>query len=71
MQMSKTKSTLLAGLMASTAMLMGANAFAANTAPSSKDAINKCVADAKAKGLKGDALKAAEKKCHEDAKVAK
>lgn len=61
---------LLAAMVASSA-LAGANAMASNASPSTKEQVNKCVSEAKAKGLSGDALKAAEKKCHEDAKSKK
>jgi len=64
-QMSKSKSVALAGVVAVAAMLVGPSVFAAASATPTtpKEVETQCLKDAKAKGLTGDALKAAEKSC--------
>jgi hypothetical protein len=70
--MSNTKSVTLAGLVAMAAMFVGTSAFAASTTPTTpKEMETQCLKDAKAKGLTGEALKAAEKKCKDDYAKAK
>lgn len=69
--MSNFKSVALVGLMAGAAAVAG-TAFAANAAPTTPHEMKlQCEKDAKAKGLTGDALKAALKKCAEDNKPKK
>lgn len=70
--MSNTKSVTIAGLVAAAAMLVGSSAFAASSTPTTpKEMETQCIKDAKAKGLTGDALKSAEKKCKDDYAKAK
>ena len=62
----------MAALMAAAAAFAGSSAFAATTTPTStKEMKAQCEKDAKSKGLTGEALKAAEKKCHEQYKAKK
>ena len=70
--MSNRKSFAMAALMAASVAFVGSSAFAGTTTPTStKEMRAQCEKDAKAKGLSGEALKAAEKKCHDEYKTKK